>query len=160
MRKFDIISTVTELEPGELSAADRQLLDAARAASATAYAPYSGFSVGAAIRVHSGEIVSGSNQENAAFPSGLCAERVAAFAAASKFPYEAFQAIAVVCRSEKLPADKPLSPCGACRQALSEYEKRSGKIRVILSGEKGKVLILDSIEALLPLPFGADSLRK
>jgi cytidine deaminase len=145
----------------ELPSPDRELLDLARNAVDSAYAPYSHFHVGAAVRMKNGNICTGSNQENMAFPSGLCAERVALYAAASGNPGVPVDAIAITARSEQFPVDKPVPPCGSCRQAMVEYEMHSNqKIRLILMGEKGKVFVVEGVESFLPLSFREDGLKK
>ena len=145
----------------ELSAEDRQLIQMAKKASAVAYAPYSNFYVGAALRLDNGVCVIGSNQENVAYPSGLCAERVAAFAASAQYPGIAFNTIAITAKSKDFIVDNPVTPCGSCRQVLAEYEHLFGKpIRIILCGEKGKVLVFNKVEDLLPFSFKADKLKK
>ena len=145
----------------ELPASDRELLDCARNAVESAYAPYSHYRVGSAVRMGNGKICTGSKQENMACPSGLCAERVALYAAASAYPGIPVEAIAITARSSQFPVEKPVPPCGSCRQAMIEYEMYSQqKIRVILMGEKGKVLVVESIETLLPLSFKEDGLKK
>lgn len=161
MKKFTITSTIEEYaSPSELSAEDQALLERARAVGKNAYAPYSAFHVGAALRLENGEIVVGSNQENVAYPSGLCAERVAIFHAGATHPDVAVTTMAVTCASSKFAVNRPLSPCGACRQVIAEYERKSGKnIRIILSGETGAVYVVSSIKDLLPLSFEADELK-
>jgi cytidine deaminase len=145
----------------ELPSSDRELLEHAKKAVDAAYAPYSHYKVGAAVRMGNGNIITGSNQENMAFPSGLCAERVALFAAASANPGTSVEAIAITSKSLQFPVEKPVTPCGACRQAIIEYEMLSReKIRIILMGETGKVLIIDGMEALLPLSFKEEGLKK
>ena len=145
----------------ELSPPDRELLEHAKKALDSAYAPYSHYKVGAAVRMGNGRIVTGSNQENMAFPSGLCAERVALFAAASANPGIPVKAIAITSKSLQFPVEKPVTPCGACRQAIIEYEMLSHEnIRIILAGETGKVLTIDGMEALLPLSFKEEGLKK
>lgn len=119
-----------------------------------AYAPYSHFKVGAAILLSNGEIVIGSNQENAAFPSGLCAERVAAFQAGAQFPESKFKAMALTAGATKHVTKEPIPPCGACRQSLAEYEVRQqALIPVYFMGAEGKVVKAPSIKSLLPLIF-------
>jgi cytidine deaminase len=147
--------------PDELPADDRELLDAARKSTDTAYAPYSHYKVGAAVRMENGRIITGSNQENMAFPSGLCAERVALFSAAAANPGVAVKAIAITSKSEQFAVEKPVTPCGACRQAIIEYEMLNHeKIRIILMGESGKVLAVDGMDSLLPLSFKEEGLKK
>jgi len=138
----------------ELPVADQELLKAARNATHSSYAPYSHYHVGAAVRLANGKIITGSNQENIAFPAGLCAERVAVFAAASAYPDVAIESIAISATADSFQVTEPVTPCGMCRQAIIEYEmKFNTKIRVILSGETGKTLIVDGMETLLPLTF-------
>ena len=137
---------------------DKVLLDRAKKASEGAYAPYSNFNVGAAVRLSNGEIIAASNQENAAYPSGLCAERVAIFYAHAKFPDASVESIAVTASVGGHICETPTYPCGACRQVLAESEMRSGSpIRVIVGGEKF-TQVMDSISALLPFTF--DNLPK
>ncbi len=140
--------------PSDLPAQDLELLHAARNAAIDAYAPYSGFRVGAAVLLDDGTVVKGNNQENAAFPSGLCAERVALFAAAAQFPAAKVIAIAITAISREGEIDEPIPPCGACRQVMQETETRTGQsVRVIMAGNAGKVIILDSAADLLPFVF-------
>lgn len=161
MKRITITSTIEEYgSANELNAEDKELLDRARKVGKHAYAPYSSFYVGAALRLANDIIVTGNNQENVAYPSGLCAERVAIFYAGATYPEVAVTAIAITCSSEKFAVNRPLSPCGACRQVIAEYEKRSGKnIRIILSGESGSVYVVSSMKDLLPLSFEADELK-
>lgn len=162
MNKKELKIAYTECESElELSAEEQKLLRMAREASDLAYAPYSNFYVGAALLLENGLIVTGNNQENVAYPSGLCAERVAIYAAGAQYPNVAIKTIAITCKSKQFEVNEPLSPCGACRQAMSEYEMRHNKpIRTILAGETGKIRILDSIADLLPFMFKAEALRK
>ncbi|MCF8304282.1 MAG: cytidine deaminase [Bacteroidales bacterium] len=145
----------------ELTEQDKTLLDKAHDALGRAYAPYSRYRVGAALLLANGEIFTGNNQENVAYPSGLCAERVAAFAASSQYPDEPFEAIAITAQAQDFDIDSPVTPCGSCRQVLAEYEKRhQHSIRLILQGEKGKIQVIDKVEDMLPLMFHADELKK
>jgi cytidine deaminase len=145
----------------ELPSEDKKLVIMARKAAETAYAPYSEFHVGAAVLLENGIYIKGNNQENVAYPSGLCAERVAVFAASSQYPGNAIKTIAISAKSKKFPVSSPVTPCGACRQVLAEYEHlQKQPIRIILTGEKGKVFIIDKVEDLLPLSFKADKLKK
>jgi len=140
----------------ELNRADASLLEAAKKSLEDAYAPYSKFKVGAALRLKNGKIIIGSNQENAAFPVTLCAERVAIFAAAAQYPNEAIEAVAITAKSSSHVVDKPVTPCGSCRQVIHESEYRFQKaIRVILHGETGEVYVIESIKDILPLTFDA-----
>lgn len=144
----------------ELADADLKLVLLARQAIKNAYAPYSNFHVGASLLLENGEILLGNNQENAAYPSGLCAERVAIYYAGAKFPGVPIKTIAVSCKAPNQILNEPVSPCGACRQAIAEYEVRYGKkIRIIMAGESGKVYIAESIESLLPIMFNRKYLR-
>ena len=137
------------------------MLDAALEAVEKAYAPYSNFKVGAALRLEDGTIVTGNNQENIAYPSGLCAERVAVFAASANHPGKAVEAIAICSKSGEFEMDHPVTPCGACRQSLFEYESNQDNgIRTILYGAAGEVWVVNSIRDLLPLTFEEQGLRK
>ncbi|MDR9457065.1 MAG: cytidine deaminase [Salegentibacter sp.] len=119
-----------------------------------AYAPYSRFQVGAALLLDNGEIITGSNQENASYPSGLCAERTAVFYAGAKFPEARIECIAVSATSLKRPVTSPVPPCGACRQALVEYEvKQKTDMEVYFMGESGAIVKAKSVKDLLPLIF-------
>jgi cytidine deaminase len=125
-----------------------------------AYAPYSGFSVGAAVLLSSGKIITGNNQENAAYPSGLCAERVALFAASALYPDVKIDTIVVTIKTAH-KITEPVSPCGACRQVIAEYENRQNqKIKIIFSGETGKSITVDGIENLLPIIFNSRKMNK
>lgn len=156
------ISTEFEVYDSEkdLSTSENALLQKAKEALKNAYAPYSNFLVGAAVLLENSEIVIGNNQENAAYPSGLCAERVAIFHASATYPGIAVKAIAVCCKAPGSVLEIPVPPCGSCRQVIAEYETKSGKpIRIIMQGEKGKVYVSNSIESLLPLMFNRKYLK-
>lgn len=141
----------------ELSAAERRGMDVALAAAEKAYAPYSGFHVGAAAELEDGTLVPGSNQENAAYPSGLCAERTALFTAGAQRPEVAVRALYVVAMKDGVIQNK-ISPCGGCRQVISEVEHRYGRpIRIYLCGRETYCRV-ESAEALLPLSFGSKDL--
>ncbi len=144
----------------ELGETDRSLILMARAAAQNAYAPYSGFRVGAAVLLENREIVTGNNQENAAYPSGLCAERTALFYASSRFPGVAVRSLAVTTLGNGHVTSGVAKPCGACRQVLAEYEDVAGQpIRIILDGSDS-VVVLEGIDALLPLRFKKMDLGK
>jgi cytidine deaminase len=131
----------------------------AKKAADSAYAPYSGFNVGAAVLLENGKIVTGNNQENAAYPSGLCAERVALFYASSQFPNQKIIALAVTAKSASHPISSPVTPCGSCRQVIAEYEaKFDSPIKTIMSGETGEIFVCESVSILLPLVFNRQSL--
>jgi cytidine deaminase len=144
----------------DLIAADKDLLNKAREATGLAYAPYSNFHVGAAARLMNGELVLGSNQENAAFPAGICAERVLLSSLSSLYPGTAIETLAISYKSEKHPGDYPIAPCGICRQSLNEFENRMQKpIRLILGGMNGKIFIIPNAGMLLPLAFTSNELK-
>ncbi|RMG87655.1 MAG: cytidine deaminase [Bacteroidetes bacterium] len=143
----------------ELRSEDRALLDLARQSLRDAWAPYSQFKVGAAVLTQSGEMFGGSNQENAAYPMCLCAERVALATAASQAPASPVVAIAVTVQNLRNPATRPAAPCGACRQVICETEYRHNHdIRVIMQGESGPVYVFHSAKDLLPFSFDASFL--
>lgn len=154
MKNFNITCPVEELTPDELNDSERSLTETARRATYRSYAPYSKFNVGAAILLSNGEIISGANQENVAYPSGTCAERTACFYAHASYPDATFQAIAIAARdSSGLFVESPISPCGACRQALLEYETLAAtEVPVLLVG-RNKIYRLKSIRSLLPFAF-------
>ncbi|MBT0607487.1 cytidine deaminase [Aequorivita echinoideorum] len=134
----------------------QKLMNRAQQARENAYAPYSHFRVGAALQLSSGTIVTGNNQENAAFPSGLCAERVAVFNAGANFPNESIAHLAITARSENKQTTEAIAPCGACRQVLSEYEqKQKSPISIFFMGETGSIIKVGSVQDLLPLGFSA-----
>ena len=144
----------------ELSKEDFILLQHAKEATLRAYAPYSKFRVGAAILLKNGVIVTGNNQENAAYPSGLCAERVAMFYASSEYPGVGFKAMAITADSETVSINHPVSPCGACRQVMVEYETLSkNPVKVILAGKTGSIFVINSVKDLLPFSFGPEELK-
>src|SRR6476660_11737 len=146
---YNVYNSIDEL-PEDL----RWLLNEAREITAQAYAPYSNFQVGAIARMANGEIVSGSNQENASYPAGLCAERVLLSSAASQHPGIAISTIAISYNNLKGKSDRPVSPCGICRQSLVEFEQRFGHpVRIILAGMQGKVQVIENAVSLLPLTF-------
>ena len=143
----------------ELPVADRELVDAARSATSGSYAVYSHFNVGAAVRLANGVVVCGSNQENAAYPSGICAERTTLFWANSQYPGKAVLVLAIAARTANGELAKPIPPCGACRQVILETEKRYNKaIKIILYGSEECYVVEDGIKALLPLTFDASFL--
>mgnify|MGYP002635632430 CR=1 FL=1 len=145
----------------DLINSDQLLLNAAIEIAHTAYAPYSNFKVGAAILLANGEVVIGNNQENIAYPSGLCAERVAIFHAGAMHPNESISTIAIYAESDVMPVDTAISPCGACRQAIMEYrQKQTTPIRVILKPQQGKIWVFECISDLLPYAFDLKGLKK
>lgn len=137
----------------ELQHDDRKLADAAIEAIQHSYAPYSMFNVGAAVLLDNGDIIKGSNQENAAYPSGLCAERTAMFYANHQYPDCSMKAIAIAAGQNGILCDKPVTPCGSCRQVMAQYQTKSGQpISVMLIGSK-KIMKFEKIDDLLPLIF-------
>ncbi len=145
----------------ELNAQDRELLERAVTASERSYSPYSSFRVGAAVKLSNGEIFTGNNQENAAYPSGMCAERVALFAAQSQYPEAAVTAIALYAMPEDFRLHDPVTPCGGCRQVIAEYEYRHHtRVRIIMGNGNGRVQIVSGADSLLPLVFYLEELKK
>ena len=139
---------------GELPKAIQNLMDSAIEARNNAYAPYSKFQVGTAILLDNNEVVIGSNQENASYPSGLCAERTAIYYAGAKYPHAKVLRMAITASSQNQVTDKPIPPCGACRQTIAEYEiKQDQAIEIYFMGAVGKVVKSNSLANLLPLLF-------
>jgi len=162
MKIRNINIQIEEFESKEsLDKREVELLEKAQEAIKGSYAPYSEFRVGVALLLDNGEIIQGSNQENAAYPSGLCAERVAIFHAKSKYPNLKVKSIAITASSDNFVTRSPITPCGACRQVIAETESRQNdKIRIIMKGQKGIVQAVNGIENLLPLMFKEEQLKK
>lgn len=160
MRKIEIKTSATVFNDiSELSTEDKMLMNKAIEARKKAYAPYSKFSVGAALLLENNEIVTGNNQENAAYPSGMCAERVAIWKAGSDFPNVKILKLAISACSSISKVDKPVGPCGACRQSLSEYEiKQKQPFPIIFMGEVGEIVKTESLDSLLPFSFDSSYL--
>lgn len=160
MKKIEIASKATLFENlEELFSEDRMLMNKAIQARKNAYAPYSKFSVGAAILLENKEIICGNNQENAAYPSGMCAERVAVWKAGSEYPNVKIIKIAITASSSITKVDKPVGPCGACRQSLSEYEiKQKQHFEILFMGETGQIIKTTSLQSLLPFSFDSSYL--
>jgi cytidine deaminase len=155
--KFDFISYPSA---NELVDADKALLTKARVATSLAYAPYSNFMVAAVARLSNGEIVVSTNQENASYPVGICAERVLLSTASSLYPGIPIDTIAISYNNKNGESKTPVSPCGICRQSLLEYEERTKTpIRLILSGMEGEVAVIEKASQLLPLSFGSEDLK-
>jgi len=154
MKEVELKTVIQECQMDELSAEDRQLVEQAIEATRRSYAPYSHFHVGAAVRLENGEIVIGCNQENAAYPSGLCAERTALFAAGAQYPDVPVRVLAVAARgTDGEMTEEPTGPCGSCRQVIIESETRAKHpIRILLYGRRC-VYIIDGIRQLMPLTF-------
>jgi cytidine deaminase len=144
----------------ELNSDDAFLLSEARSVTQFAYAPYSNFQVGAVAKLSNGETVTGTNQENASYPAGICAERVLLSTAASQYPGVGIDTIAISYNNLKGKSNKPVSPCGICRQSFAEFQQRTKTpIRIILSGMEGLVQVIENAAFLLPLVFGSDDLK-
>ncbi len=152
---FEVYDSIQELDQQ-----DAWLLNEARQVTESAYAPYSNFNVGAVAKLANGEIVAGTNQENASYPVGLCAERVLLASASTLYPKVAIDTIAISYNNNNGESNHPISPCGMCRQSLVEYEERVKQpIRLILSGMEGKVYVIEKTTNLLPLSFGSVDLK-
>jgi len=150
---------ITVYQPEEIPAEYISLIDEAKLQTQKSYAPYSGFRVGAAVLLANGIIVGGNNQENSAYPSGLCAERTAIFYANSQYPDTEVQTLAIAAYTQDEFTSEPIAPCGACRQVLLETENRYNKpIKIILYGID-KIFVLENVKQLLPVSFGKDSLK-
>lgn len=159
MEQIDINILIQSYQLDELSPQDQELVQAAIKATHNAYANYSRFYVGAALRLENGKMVIGANQENAAFPSGLCAERTAVFAAQANYPDSPIETLAIAGRNEKGVLPNPITPCGACRQVILEIEDRYKKpIKILLYGTQ-KIYCVRSVKDLLPLSFVDDNMR-
>ena len=154
MKSITLTTEIKVCAMDELSETDRLLVQKAQEATLRSYAPYSHFRVGASVQLEDGTIVTGTNQENAAYPSGLCAERTALFYANSQYPDQVVTALAIASRTENgTLCQSTISPCGACRQVMVETEKRFGKpIRILLCGTE-EIYIAESAQCLLPLSF-------
>ena len=159
MEQIDINISIESFQLDELSPQDQELIRAAIEATKNAYANYSRFYVGAALRLENGKMVIGANQENAAFPSGLCAERTAVFAAQANYPDSPIETLAIAGRNAKGVLPNPITPCGACRQVILEIEDRYKKpIKILLYGTL-KIYCVRSVKDLLPLSFVDDNMR-
>ena len=159
MKELDINIKIKVCTMDELTPADRELVERAINATNNAYAEYSHFYVGAALRLSDNTIVTGANQENAAFPSGLCAERTAIFAAQANYPDKSITTLAIAARNDNGLMKQPISPCGACRQVISGVEDRYGTpLRILLYGTEG-VYCIASAKDLMPLTFTDDSMK-
>jgi cytidine deaminase len=162
MRQIKLQAEVEEYDHfGELSEDEQNLVEAAQKVATAAYAPYSGFFVGAALLLEDGTVVSGSNQENVAFPSGICAERTAMFWAGANYPGKAIVKMAIYAQSNDFLVETPVYPCGSCRQVMSEYE-RIGKhpIRILMVAATGKTHAVNGLINILPVAFDADNLKR
>jgi cytidine deaminase len=144
-----------------LNTSDQELLARARQTTVNAYAPYSGFRVAAAGKLMDGTVVTGTNQENASYPVGICAERTLLSAISAMYPNMKIETIAITYDNPGGDSSNPVAPCGICRQTLVEYEIRNeGPIRLILAGNSGKVIVIERASSLLPLSFSADDMKR
>jgi len=155
MKRLQLVTDYTVFDTiSELDTKSQELMNIAIKARKQAYAPYSKFNVGAAILLDNGEIIIGNNQENAAYPSGMCAERVAIYSAGSRYPKIPMLKLAISASSSLKEVMQPVAPCGACRQAISEYEVTQNRpIEIYFMGASGKIIKVDSLKDLLPLGF-------
>lgn len=160
MIKHQFSCELTELSTEELDTSQNELLNNAHSVCNNAYAPYSQFKVGATLVFDNNDRVSGSNQENVAYPSGMCAERVAIFNAGANHPNQIIKQMAIVAHAD-FKMSKSVMPCGACRQAMMEYEQRQGSpIEILLQGNNGNIFVSKSVANLLPYAFQCDELKK
>lgn len=160
MEKYEIKSEVCVFHDDELSAEDLELVELAKEATKSSYSPYSKFQVGAALRLADGTTVTGSNQENASYPLGLCAERTAIFHAQHMYPDQPIVALAIAAYANGHYHPEPISPCGACRQVMLEVEDRyHHSMRVLLYGAEG-THVVETVKDLLPFQFISESLKK
>ena len=160
MKTIEITAKITVYDNKDLNNEEKKLVEAAKNATYKAYAPYSGFNVGCAVLLENGEIISGNNQENAAYPSGLCAERVTVMYAGAVYPDVPITAMSIAVQRNGIFSEQPITPCGACRQVLLETENRFRKpIKIYLFGAV-EIYVLNSIKDILPLSFGEEDLRK
>lgn len=158
MKNFEIITKIQVYQLESCTDWMKNLIQEAKKIASNAYAPYSNYNVGAAVLLNNDIIVTGSNQENAAYPSGLCAERTALFYANAQYPDVPVKAIAIAAGPNGIFSDEVCTPCGSCRQVINEVENRYDQpIQIIMYGEK-QIYVVNSIKDLLPLSFGKDSL--
>lgn len=159
MREINLTTKIVVYPLSECTETEKKLIEAAKNATMRAYAPYSGFNVGAAVLLENGEIISGNNQENAAYPSGLCAERTTVFFANAAHPDQKIEAIAIAAWHKGQFTNDVVTPCGACRQVLLETENRfKAPMKILMFGNES-VYVLGSAKELLPLSFGDEMLK-
>lgn len=159
MKQINLTTKISVYTYDECSEIEKSLIDAAKEATSNAYVPYSHFHVGAALLLENGEIITGNNQENAAYPSGLCAERTAVFYANAQYPDQKIEAMAVATFYNGQFTTDLVSPCGSCRQVLLEVESRFNSPVKILLFKNGEVYMADSMSSLMPLSFTKDALK-
>lgn len=160
MKTIEIAAKIQICSHIELNEEQKNVVEAAKKATSGSYSPYSNFKVGAALLLENGKIITGSNQENAAYPSGLCAERTAIFYAGANYPYVPIRKLAIISRQGEEFGREICSPCGACRQVICEAEARAGHPIEILLCSDSEVYIFNGIEGLLPFGFGPKDLKK
>lgn len=159
MKEINLTTKITVYRLEECSDIEKKLIEAAKAATKNAYAPYSEFHVGAAVLLENGEIISGNNQENAAYPSGLCAERTVVFFTNANYPDQKIHTIAIAAFHQGKFTKDVITPCGSCRQVLLETENRfKSPIKILMYSENG-VYMLNSVKDILPLSFGDEMLK-
>ena len=159
MKEYNLTTKMRSLQWDELTEEQREVVRIAKEQTENSYSPYSHFRVGAAAKLANGVVMRGANQENAAYPSGLCAERTALFAAGAQYPDQPVVRLAIACYTDGHFTKEPGSPCGACRQVMVETEHRyGGKMEVLLYGEDG-TYVFDSAADLLPLIFVSENLK-
>lgn len=159
MKQIDLTTKITVYSYDECTEVEKSLIDAAKEATSNAYVPYSKFHVGAALLLENGKIITGNNQENAAYPSGLCAERTAVFYANAQYPDQKIEALAVAAFYNGKFTDDLISPCGSCRQVLLEVESRYNSPVKIMLYKNGEVYVAESMSSLMPLSFTKDALE-
>jgi len=159
MKQINLITKITVYSYEECTEIEKKLIDAAKQATFNAYAPYSKFHVGAALQLENGKIITGNNQENAAYPSGLCAERTAVFYANAQFPDQKIKAIAVAAYYNGDFTNDLVSPCGSCRQVLLEVESRyNSPVKILMYNKNNEVYVAESMSSLMPLSFDKKAL--
>ncbi|HUI33385.1 MAG: cytidine deaminase [Dysgonamonadaceae bacterium] len=159
MKQINLITKITVYSYEECTEIEKKLIDAAKQATFNAYAPYSKFHVGAALQLENGKIITGNNQENAAYPSGLCAERTAVFYANAQYPDQKIKAIAVAAYYNGDFTNDLVSPCGSCRQVLLEVESRyNSPVKILMYNKNNEVYVAESMSSLMPLSFDKKAL--
>ena len=159
MKQINITTKITVYSYDECTELEKKLIDAAKEATSNAYAPYSEFYVGAALLLENGQIITGNNQENAAYPSGLCAERTAVFYANAQYPNQKIEALAIAAFNNGDFTLDITSPCGSCRQVLLEVESRyNSDVKILMYNRKDEVYVAESMNSLMPLSFDKKSL--
>ncbi len=159
MKQINLITKITVYSYEECTESEKKLIDAAKLATSHAYAPYSKFHVGAALLLENGKIITGNNQENAAYPSGTCAERTAVFYANAQYPDQKVEAIAIAAHYNGDFTEDLISPCGSCRQVLLEVESRfDSHVKILMYTRNNDVYVAESMKSLMPLSFDKNAL--